>query len=197
MSDINPKELCDKCAANYAKCLNVGNNRYYICRECLRKPFPEEPMTQKPIGKDELIQQWQMAYEHEEELTRLGFHTANAEQLALAHGASRMYDHRQKEIDAVNRWWASRWQTSHDWWYGPNGLEPSRNEYNLSDEQLRAVKEMDAAAAKVMGEVEGYTCYKCGLQMKGRPYHYVTEICEGKERQLDVCVSCFDYEANQ
>lgn len=66
-----------------------------------------------------------------------------------------MYDARQKEIDELReqvKWWAQMWQSSHDWWNGPNGLEPSRNEYNLSDGQLKVTKELDAAAKRVMSE---------------------------------------------
>ena len=70
--------------------------------------------------------------------------------MAYATGWRDSYDARQKEIDEANRWWATRWQSSHDWWNGPNGLEPSRDEYNLSDGQLKATREMDAAAKKIL-----------------------------------------------
>lgn len=170
MSDINPRELCDKCAANYAKCLNVGNNRYYICKECLRKQFPQETMhwiratytpAHKPMSKEELIQQWQMAYEHEDELGRLGINTGDAEQLALAHGALKMYDHLQREIDEVRnqlakseaetvfaqRWWAERW-IEYCWLH-----EACRTTEELMANKVRyreVPDEMDAAAARVM-----------------------------------------------
>lgn len=64
------------------------------------------------------------------------------------------------------------------------------NEYNLLQiemERRRALPEPPKA------EVEGYTCYKCGLQMKGKPYAIGLEA-EGA-KGLGVCLSCFNYEA--
>lgn len=146
MSDINPRELCDKCAANYAKCLNVGNNRYYICKECLRKQFPQETMAHKPMSKEELIQQWQMAYEHEDELGRLGINTGDAEQLALAHGALKMYDHLQREIDELRLWFANRL------WAVGNSAKNDEISYLVSGRQggHRAWRELQEEAAKIL-----------------------------------------------
>ena len=134
--------------------------------------------------KDELIEGWWVSSRDP-----IGDHYA-----CYKRGALEMYDHRQKEIDELrNQLAKSEAETvcAQRWWAGKYIAVKKAN----GNPRGPVAEELNAAAAKVLDD--GFICCKCGLIIKGRPYHYTTEICEGVETKRDVCVSCFDYEAKE
>lgn len=60
--------------------------------------------------------------------------------IGIETGVNVAYDHRQKEIDDANRWWAERWKVFYE-----SGDQPTYN---------GIIDELNAAAARVM-EVKG------------------------------------------
>lgn len=95
------------------------------------------------MTKDELIEEWVVA-----EANSYLYAREKTVEDCLRAIASRMYDHRQKEIDELReqvKWWASKWvQIS---------KKNSENEDYLELNALYDFRlELDAAAARVMGK---------------------------------------------
>ena len=98
--------------------------------------------------KDELIDELQYDCEI---LLPLDVSTDDAVDAGFKHGCLKMYDHRQKEIDELNRFWAHRWMVVAHWICSQVGVIKGEDLIEIMEEMDEAAQaSFDAAASRVM-----------------------------------------------